>query len=258
MLAETAENPRAVIGANGPPDPFDAHKTHIEDLYLEAGNWCDGAEIENEAQAAEVDRLIEDFKAAIAAAEKSRDEEIEPLSKKVTAVREKYYPLLADMKTKPLGTAIRAKNALLAVKSAWGRKVEAERAAELKRQQEAAAKAAAEAAKAAREAVGDLQASEQAEALVHDAQVAARGVAVAAKAVKERGMRDNWVVKGFAEAVEGEDGQIMKGSAACLRHYLRTRPEMILEALLEIARVEVRNGARTIPGVIVENERRAV
>lgn len=258
MLAEADTNPRAIIGANGPPDPFDAHKTNIDDLYIEAGNWCDGAQIENEAQAAEVDRLIDEFKTAIAAAEKSRDKEIEPLSQKVTAVREKYYPLLADMKTRPLGTAIRAKNALLAVKSAWGRKVEAERAAELKRQQDAAAKAAAEAAEAAKAAVGGLQASEQAEALVHDAKVAARGVAVAAKAVKERGMRDNWVVKGFAEAVEGEEGQIMKGSAACLRHYLRTRPEAILEALLEVARVDVRNGIRTIPGVIVDNDRRAV
>lgn len=255
MNAQTPIDERHAIGANGPPDAYEAHATHIDDLYLEAGNWCDGAEIENEAQAAEVDRLIQEFKDAIEAAEASRDEEKKPHADKVTAIQERYYPLIGDTK-KVTGKAIRAKKALLEVKTVWGRKVAESQKIEAERLRAEAVEAARVASEAAVAARGDLQASEQAEALIKTAQATLKAATQAEKpAVK--GMRDNWVVKGFAEAVEGEDGQVMKGSAACLRHYLRTRPEAILEALLDLARVDVRNGIRTIPGVVVENDRKA-
>ena len=37
-----------LIGANNPPpDALGAMTVHVDDLYVEAANWCDGAEIEN-------------------------------------------------------------------------------------------------------------------------------------------------------------------------------------------------------------------
>lgn len=245
----------AEIGHNGAPvDPFDAHQAHIDDLYTEAQNWCDGADIENAAQAAVVDRLISDFKDAITAAETSRDEEKKPHADKVNEIQTKYYPLVADTKA-ITGKAVRAKKALLAVKTKWATE-------EAKRQHEAAEKLrkeaeekAAAAAQAARDALGDLGASEAAEALVIEAKAELKAADKAATTTI-KGMRDNWVVAGLFDTVEYE-GQPMSGRGAMLRHYMKTRPDDLFAACLELARQEVRDGRRSIPGVLIENQRRA-
>lgn len=253
-------NPRAVIGANNPPadpaDTYGAHAAHIDDLYTEAGNWADGADIENEAQAAEVDRLIADFKAAIEAAEASRDAEKKPHSDKVKEIQERYYPLIGETKA-ITGKAIRAKAALLAVKTKWGRKVAAEQAAKAEELRKEAAAQAKEAAEAAQASAGNLEAAERAEDLIRAAQQSLR-TANQAEKPSVRGMRDNWVVKGFAEPVEGPDGKPVTGPGLLLRHYLATRPDDVVEMCLELARRDVRDGKRAIPGVVIENDRRAV
>lgn len=236
---------------NAPPDPFDAHKTHMDDLYIETANWADGAEIETAEQAAVVDRLIADWKEAIDGAKASEVEATKPLQDEVKAIQQRYWPLIGETKT-VTGIAVRAKTALLAVKSKWGRKLEAERAAEAERLRKEAAVQSATAAQAVRDALGDLAATEQAEDLVRGAQDTLR----AAREVEKpaiKGMRDSWVIKGFAEPVEGVTGQ-----RALFAHYLKTDPDAMLEAALELARIDVRNGKRVIPGLIIENERKAV
>ena len=52
---------KAVIGDNNPPEPtpLEASREELSNLELEAGNWFDGAEVENQAQADEVSRLID-------------------------------------------------------------------------------------------------------------------------------------------------------------------------------------------------------
>lgn len=243
------------IGANGPPDAYGAHAAHIDDLYTEAGNWCDGADIENADQALEVDRLIGLFKEAIAAAIVSRDEAKKPHADKVTAIQEQYYPLVGETKA-VTGKAIRAKTALLAVKTKWANKVTAEQKAIADALRKEAEDKANAAALAAREAQGDLQAAEVAEVLFHDAQQA-RKAATAAEAVKVKGMRDNWVIKGFAP-VTNEDGKVSSGEVAMLRHYFKTRHEDLVDACVQLAWGEVRAGRRAIPGLIIENDRRPV
>lgn len=47
----------ASIGHNNPPDPIDAINTAHEGVRMEAENWLDGAEVENEAQMIAVDDL---------------------------------------------------------------------------------------------------------------------------------------------------------------------------------------------------------
>jgi len=246
----------APVGHNNPPaDPYEAMTTHIDDLYIEASNWADGAKIETEAQAAVVERLIDDFKQAIEDCEAARDVEKKPHADEVKRIQERWYPLIGDTQ-RVTGKAIRAKKALLAVKSVWGREQDALRAAEARRLRDEAAAQAAEAAKAARNAVGDLAATEEAEDLIRAAQTTLRAATQAEKpAVK--GMRDNWVICGFQD-VPAADGKVTQGRVALLRHYFTMNPDALVEACLKLAEADVRAGKRTIPGLVIENQRRAV
>ena len=257
--ATAIAEPIAGLGHNAPPeeivDPVVLHTNHINNLVTEAGNWADGTDIENEAQAAEVDRLIGLFNEAIDKAEEARDEEIKPLTDKVTKIREAWYPLVGETK-KITGSAIRAKRVLLQVKTKWGNLVAARAAAEATRLREKAAAEATAAREAAHAAVGDLGATEQAEDLIRQAQTTLRA-SNAAATTHVAGMRDNWVVVGFLAEVEDGDRKI-SGSTALLRHYTTTNPDGVREALLEMARQDVRSGKRRLPGLIIENQRRAV
>lgn len=243
-------------GHNNPPvDAYDAHAAHIDDLYTEAANWADGEGITNQDQADEVDRLIADFKAAIEAAEASRDDEKKPYTEKVKEIQERYYPLIGETKA-VTGKAIRAKKALLAVKTKWANKLAAEQAARANALRLEAMEQAKQAAEAAREAVGNLEASESAEDLIRAAQQTLKAAEKAEKPTI-RGMRDNWVIKGLAP-VENDDGTTTTGANALVRYYIRTRPDDVVAACMELARQDVRDGKRSIPGVVIENERRAV
>lgn len=248
-------DPRLAIGGNNPPDTFDAHAAHIDDLYIEAGNWCDGADIENEGQAAVVDDLIAAFKTAIDDAKASEVAATKPLQDEVKTIQQRYWPLIGETKT-ITGKAVRAKTTLLAVKTRWGNKLETIRRAEADRLRKIADEQAAEAAKAAREAVGNLEATEQAEDLIRTAQDTLKAAKQAEKpAVK--GMRDAWTITGFAETTDG-DGMPVDGRGVLLRHYLKTRPDSLVEACLELARQDVRDGKRAVPGLLIENIRKAV
>jgi hypothetical protein len=253
--AAFAEAPAPAGHNNPPPDALGAMTVHVDDLYVEAANWCDGQEIENADQAAEVDRLIDLFKEAITDCEAAREVEKKPHADKVKAIQESWYPLIGETQ-KITGKAIRAKKALLEVKSVWGRKQQALRDAEAQRLRDEAAKKAAEAAQAARDAAGDLSATEAAEDLIRDAQSALKAAAQAEKP-SVKGMRDHWVIKGFAPWTD-DAGKVVEGRGALLRHYLKTAPELLLDACMELARQDVQRGKRTIPGLIIENERRAV
>lgn len=248
--------PAAPIGHNHPPpdepapvqegppgEPFEAHATHIGDLYIEASNWADGVDIENDAQAAVVDRLIDDFKAAIAAAEASRDDEKRPLQAQVNAIQERYYPLIADT-SKLKGIAIRAKAALLAVKTRWMNKVEALRAAEAAEAAKKAAELAAQAVQASREAVGDIAATETAEDLIRQAKGALKTAAQIARPVVGSGMRTVYETE-------------IANPILAARWAWANHEEECKEFFLTLARRDVHNGARALDGFTVTQARKA-
>jgi len=256
QMAGQSREAIAALGHNNPPtDPLGAMTAHVEDLYTEAGNWCDGAEIETAEQAEAVDHLIDLFKEAIEECESVRDAQKKPHADKVKEIQESWYPLIGETQ-KITGKAIRAKKALLAVKSVWGRKQDAIRATEAQRLRDEAAAKAIEATQAARDAAGDLSATETAEELIREAQGALKA-AHAAEKPSVKGMRDNWAIKGFAPWTD-ETGKIIEGRGALLRHYMRTAPDRLIDACLEMARQDVQQGKRSIPGLAIENERRAV
>lgn len=229
---------------NAPPDPYDAHAANVDSLYEEVGHWADGQEIETDAQAEAVQRLLGDVKDAITACTAAQDDAIKPLTAQVTEIRERWYPLIADT-TKLKGKAVRAKKVLLDALTVWGNKVRARQAAEAEAARKIATEAAAKAVEAAKEAAGDLKASEAAEDLIGQAQAALR-TANRAENATVAGMRANWVVAGVTD------------ETALLKHYWATNRQAIVQAALELARQDVRAGRRTIPGLVIENQPKAV
>ncbi|WP_293854359.1 hypothetical protein [Sphingomonas sp. SCN 67-18] len=231
---------RAKAGSNAPADPFDAHKADIEDLYDEAKNWLDGAEIENQAQADTLATLIDRLHKAWKAADASRDAEKRPHMEASNAVQAKYKPILEKADT--------AKTVAKKAQETFLKKLRDEQA-EIARKAATVAQAKADEAlaaiKAANEA-GDLGAREQAETLVEEAKVAVIEARVAEKAkpqaksefgARALGLRSVW-------APTLTDGIL------AMRHYwpLPERRAEMEALMLDMARKDVRAGARQIPG----------
>jgi hypothetical protein len=256
---EETPNPRAVLGNNNPPEPtpvealapaaevdeqFAGLKAHFDDLYTESKNWADGAEVENEAQAAEVDRLLDEWKKAIATADSVLDARIDPLNAQIKVIRELFYPLTGDT-TKIKGIGTRAKTALLQVKTAWGKKVQARIDAEAAKLAKEAADKAQQALEASRAAVGDLAATESAEDLIKAAQGALRAATTAGKATPGKGYRTKWVTT------------IADNKKAVLTMMGRY-PQDFLDLALRLAEREVMEGKRVIDGFLIDETKVAV
>lgn len=250
-----ALDPREQMGGNYPPepiteavaaakpDPFDALQIHIDDLYLEAGNWCDGAAIENAEQAAVVEQLLQDFKDAIGLAEAAQAAQIDPLMDEVKAVRERFYPLIGDTK-QITGKAVRAKKALQAVKTVWANRLAAERAAEAERLRQEAARKAAEAVAAIKADPGNLSAVEEAETLLRDAKADQRAANRADKPAT-KGMRTAWITVVTDETV------------AMRTMWGRHREELVAFSLI-LAQRDVHNGKRALDGFSITETKVAI
>lgn len=228
------------------PDPFAAIETDINDLYDEAKNWLDGAEIKTQDEADSVATLIDRFRKAWKAADDQRDKEKRPHMEAANAVQAKYKPLLTRAETAK-DIAERARNKyLLKLKAA---------------QDEIARKAAAEAAKAAQDArdaiaqanaAADLDAREKAEDMVADAKALLDDALSLAKA------------KPMVRGADGDRAQGLRGtwtptltdSLIAMRHYwlIPDRKAEFEELMLDMARKDVRAGKRSIPGFTVTEE----
>jgi hypothetical protein len=192
---QLADAIRASMGHNNPPlSPFEAHSANIEDLYVEAKNWCDGEPITTQEQHDEVERLLDMIREAHDAADESRKEENKPFDDGKAAVQAKYAPLISDTKAVQ-GKTILAKKACLAALTPWRQKVADEKAAEAKRLQDEADEKVRLAQEASRAlAPESLEQAEQVEAIIADARIAQKAAARADKAATTgTGLRANWV-----------------------------------------------------------------
>lgn len=252
MNAITPAAPVAEIGHNNPPQttPFDAVKAHVDDLMVEARNWCDGASIENQAQADEVSCLLEEVRKAHKAADEARQVENKPFDDGKAAVQAKYAPLIADTKTQK-GVLVTALAALKATLAPWLQKLEEEKrqaALAAQREAEEAARKAAQAMQQAR--ASDISGQEAAQAAIAEAEEAAKAAARAAKdkahatgGSRAVGLRSYW------------RADVSDLKEAC-RHYWTTNPDAFLPLIQQLADIDVRSGKRQIPGVTVTEERR--
>lgn len=237
----------APIGHNNPP-AFDAIKVHVDDLMIEAKNWCDGSAIESQQQADAVAKLIDDFRAAMKAADDARKDEAKPFDDGKAAVQAKYAPLIAETKGQT-GVIPRALSALKATLTPWLQKLERERLEAARLAQEEADRIAREAAEAMRAtSMADLEGREQAEGLVAAAEDAATAVA--------RIEKDRSHAKGDGRAIglRKTYRPVLTDRKAALVHYAANRPDALVALLCRLAEVDVREGKRTIPGFDVIEE----
>ncbi len=231
------------IGSNNPP-PFDAFSLHIEELIENAKQFLDGEPIASQGQADEIGKLLDMIRTAKKDADKERAAEKKPHDDAAKAVQARWKPLLDRCDI----AADTAKKALVP----WLEHLEAQQRAEAeKARQEAEAKrqAALEAERAA--ASANLEAIERVEQARKEADQAERAAnradkakAHAAGGSRAIGLRSYWI----AELVDPVEA---------LKHYKQTQPELLKAWLLEQAQKDANAGKRTIPGVLVREDRRA-
>lgn len=239
-------NPRVVLGNNNPPaDALGAFTTHITDLRLEAGNWLDGSPIENQAQADEVSRLLDELRRARKDADAARAEEKKPHDDQAKAVQAKWKPLLdtADL------AADGCKKAL----APWLQKVEEQQRAAAEAARREAERQAEEARAALAAAAGnDIAAREEAEALVTQAKAAERA---ASKAEQERPQAHGGA---RATSLRTSYEPVLTNGVEAARHYWTAERDACEAFFLSLAQKDVRAGKRQIPGFEIREERHVV
>lgn len=174
MNTAVAENPRAVIGGNNPPEPtpYELSNTAIGDLYEEAKLWLDGEPVETQEQADAINTLKTKIREAKASAEAAREEEIKPHQATVKEIQGRYNVLIGENKS-ITGLAIKAEQACNAALKPYLLKLAAIQEAAAKAARDEAERKQQEALAAMRERdAANLAQREQAEALVKEAKQA--------------------------------------------------------------------------------------
>lgn len=228
------------------PDPFEACKIEIDDLYDEARNWLDGTPIKSQAEANDVASLIDRFGQAWKAADHARDAEKRPHMEAANAVQAKYNPLLkrADDAKRTAKSAVTAYQVEL-------RKAQEEIARATRAEADRVAAEAIAAAKAAN-AAADLTAREDAEAKIEEAQ----RLAAIAKVAEQAKPQAKSAFGGRALGLKSVWTPTLTDGVLLMRHYW-VRPERRAEIeafMLDMARKDVRAGARSIPGVEITED----
>ena len=167
-------NPRAVIGANNPPDPIDAICAQHEGERMEAENWLDGTPVENEGQMKAVDELrkaMREFRLGLEAGQKSATA---PLYDAYKAEGARWKPSIDDAK--------RIEGGLIALVDGFKKKLAVEKEAAEREARAEAARKMREAEETARIAnAADIEAQRAAAAAQREAEEAQRRAVAASK-----------------------------------------------------------------------------
>lgn len=241
----TARN--AVIGDNSPPAPtaIEAARETLADINVEAEAWFDGADIENDAQADEVSRIIDNARKAKTRFEADRKVEKQPHLDAGKAVDDAWKPLTT--------AADRIVEVAKGVLTPWLVAKDKE-----KREREAAERAKADAAAAEARRLAEASDGSLAAAKLRDAAIEESKIAQARAAAAER---DKAGAKGAGMARTVSLRTVHRAEVtdrrALLNHIVKLRPDDLTAWLEEWAAREVRTGARVIPGVHVWEEKAA-
>lgn len=235
----------AELGHNNPPEPtaLEASREELSNLELEAGNWFDGAEVENQAQADEVSRLIDAARKSGKRFDGFRKVEKQPHMDAAKAVDAAWKPLTdAAERVAEVGKA--ALTPYLMAQENAKREHEAE-------ERRKADEAAAEARRLAAEADGSLAAAKARDEAIELAK-AAEAKALAAE-------REKAGAKGAGMARTVSLRTTWRGDVtdrrALLNHIARTRPDDLSAWLDTWAASAIRSGARDLPGVNIWEEK---
>lgn len=243
-----ADMDRLGIGGNNPPEPtpYDAIKAHLDDLLAEARNYADGEPATTQGQVDAIDRLIDDLRDGEKAADAARVEEKALLDRQIAAIQSKWNVYIAPVKNTVPGKVPLALNALKAAKTPFLQKQEAERLAAAAAAQAEAARLAQEAADALRATqASDLAGQEAAEEIITAATQAATVAKRTTKAATTgSGLRSYWT-------------PTLTDAKAAARWAWDHRKPQLDAFLLDLARTEILEGKRTVPGFTITEERRA-
>jgi hypothetical protein len=223
----------AHAGHNGPP-PFEAYSLHIEDLFTQVSDSTAGIAVENDAQEAALDALLDEFRAARKNADAERVAEKRPHDDAGKAVQAKWKPLI-DRCDMAAGEIKRLLTPYRTIKQ----RAKDEVARLAREEADARQKAAQEALRAS----DDLEQRFAAEA---DLERAAKLTAQANRIDRSAtGLRNYY------------RAEITDHVAFCRWAWTSRRADY--EAFLtDLAEREVRRGPVTIPGIIIHTEERAV
>lgn len=248
---ETTVNAPAPIGHNQPPSPFEEISAEIENLYGEAKNWCDGTPIDNQAQADAVGDLINMIRDAAKRADALRKQEVKPFDEGKAEVQTRYAPLIADTKATK-GKTVLALAACKQVLTPWLEKIEAaKREAERSAREEADRKhREAEEAQRQAHALKDLEAREEAEKAAADAKAAEKD---AKRATNEKAGAKHST--GRAVSLRTTYTPVLVDAQKAARHYWPLRKSEFEALLNRLAKADVANGAREIPGFEIREEK---
>lgn len=225
----------APIGHNNPPCPFAPHELHVLDLMELAEGALHGNAIETPEQAAAIDELLDSIKDAAKALEATRKAEKAPWDAGAQAVQAKASPLATK-----LGIA---KDTAIKALTPFRLAEQAKKDAEQKRLRDEADRLAEEAkAKFVHTAPTDLASRFEADEL---AKIAKKANAAANKIDRSAtGLRTYWT------ATVTDYGALLA--------YLKQSDKIALKLMLDDYAERQKNaGSRNIPGVAIEQERRA-
>jgi hypothetical protein len=219
-------------GHNNPP-PHVAHSLHIEDLFSLVSGSTSGP-VSNDDQEQALDALLDDVRDARKAADAQRAAEKKPHDDAAKAVQELWKPLIA-----------RCDAAADAIKAA----LTPYRVAKQRAKDEAARIARQEAAQREAEAQAALRQSDDLEARFaaeDQLKQASKLTAMANRAERApTGLRTVWVAT-------------ITDPVAFLRWVKQNCADDLKAWLADFAAMKVRNGARELPGVLINEEKRAV
>lgn len=245
MATKTIEVPaanRTVTSQDNMP-PIERAKSLLEDLKVEAENWFDGKDIENEEQAAQVARILDAARKAKTRFDNDRKAEKKPFDDLAKSVDAAWKPILADCDR--IGEcAKRASTKWLIqldeIKRA--REAEVRRVAEEKE---------AEARRLAQENDGSLAATMSRDYAIEEAKKE--------KAALSRAEHDKANAKGEGMSRAVGLRTVYRAEILdrreLLHHIMRVAPEELEAFTLDWAKAQVRSGKRAIPGVRVHEDR---
>lgn len=244
-MSRETNNPLIVEGGNNPPPPtpLEQAREELADLVLESENWLDGKEIENQAQADAVAKLLDEARKAERRFDGYRKAEKEPHDRAAKAVDAAWKPLLTDAK--------RIVEIAKAAQTDWLiAQDKAKRERELAAQREAEEKAAA-ARKLAQEADGSLAAARARDAAIEEAE---RAEAMARKAAADKaGAKGDGMARTISLRTTWRS--VVEDRRALLNHVAAADPDALTGFLEEWAARAVRAGARELPGVTIFAEK---
>lgn len=242
VIDKTHNQPPANDNVEPEPTPFDLIKHEIEDLFMEASNFCDGEAIADEATAAAITELHDRIHAAGKRADDLRVEEKAPLDEKVKALQAKYAPLISDTKAIK-GKVVLGKEACQTLLTPWRTAKAKAASAEAARIAQEAAAATRAAQEAIRASSGNLGARVEAEELLaHSASLTKQAARADKQATTGTGLRTVW----RAELVDME---------AALDWWYGEKPEEFTALVQRLADSAVAAGVRKVPGFNVVEDK---